>query len=296
MKIKRRTLEQLQLWGIRVGVIGIVIGLLYLYLGTTLFTITAYDVQGVDEESMVLVTSQLKDSSTKKVFGIFPGNKIFTYSNTSIVTAIRTIVPDVANVDLRPVGLHLVRVQITLLTPVARLADGNVISENGIVFTTKKDVGSYPLVIIASSTVQQVKIDGLMFNQLAVDGEAVDPLFIHNVLDLSTKVSSVIFHVTNILVESTGDITFSDEKGASKLLFLKDMDSKKVWSTIVSAIDTDPLKSKLANDKDNLEYLDARYGNKVFYRFSDMPFQNGKDTGIIGIHATSTTSTSTTAR
>ncbi len=296
MKIRRRTLEQLQLWGIRVGVIGVVIGLLYLYLGTTLFTITAYDVQGVDEESKVLVTSQLKDAATKKVFGIFPGNKIFTYSNSSIITTVRSVVTDTAKVELRPVGLHLVRVNVTLLSPIARLTDGNVISDNGIVFVTKKDTHNYPLITIASSTVQPVKIDGLMFSQIVVSGDAVDPLFIRNILDISAKVSSVIFHVTTILVEPTGDITFSDENGKSKLIFLKDMDIKKVWSTIVSAIDTDPLKSKLANNKANLEYLDARYGNKVFYRFSDMPFQNGKDTGIIGIHATTTTSTSTNVR
>ena len=71
------------------------------------------------------------------------------------------------------------------------------------------------------------------------------------------------------------------------------MDQKKVWSTLVSALDTDPLKTKLATDKGKLEYLDVRYGNKVFYRFSDMTFQNKGETGILDDHATPTQATST---
>jgi hypothetical protein len=100
--------------------------------------------------------------------------------------------------------------------------------------------------------------------------------------------SAIIFPVENILVERTGDISCMDKDEKSKIIFLKENDYKKVWSTLVSAIDTDPLKTKLATDKDNLEYLDVRYGNKVFYRFSDMAFQNGTVTGILGNHATTT--------
>ena len=60
-------------------------------------------------------------------------------------------------------------------------------------------------------------------------------------------------------------------------------DTDKVWSNIVSAIDTDPLKSKLLNNKDKLEYLDARFGNKVFFKFTN----DGK-TAIIPSHDIST--------
>jgi hypothetical protein len=74
----------------------------------------------------------------------------------------------------------------------------------------------------------------------------------------------------------------------SYVYFLRSANQKKVWSTLVSAIDTDPLKSKLSENRNGLQYLDVRYGNKVFYRFNDMSFQNGKGTVILGSHATTT--------
>ena len=107
-------------------------------------------------------------------------------------------------------------------------------------------------------------------------------------MDFASKVSRVIFSVDSIVVEKTGDIVLMNASGTTKLFFLKDTDKKKVWSTLVSAIDTVPLKTKLDTEREKLEYLDVRYGNKVFYRFSDMPFQNNGTTAILDGHATST--------
>ena len=112
--------------------------------------------------------------------------------------------------------------------------------------------------------------------------------FLVELSQVTAKISSVIFPVDSVVVEATGDVLCIDKRGMSKVIFLKDSDFKKTWSTLLSSIDTDPLKTKLLTDKNQLEYLDARYGNKVFYRFSDMTFQNGSVTGILGSHATST--------
>lgn len=42
-----------------------------------------------------------------------------------------------------------------------------------------------------------------------------------------------------------------------------------VWITFVSAIDAEPLKSKIVNNLNKLEYIDLRFGNKIFYKFND---------------------------
>ncbi len=39
------------------------------------------------------------------------------------------------------------------------------------------------------------------------------------------------------------------------------------WITFISAIDAEPLKTKLKNDFKNLEYIDLRFSNKIFYKF-----------------------------
>jgi hypothetical protein len=40
-----------------------------------------------------------------------------------------------------------------------------------------------------------------------------------------------------------------------------------VWTTFVSAISALPLKEKIEKDLKNLEYIDLRFGNKIFYKW-----------------------------
>lgn len=278
-------------------IVGVVIGIaliIYAYFFSYLFTITSYSVEGVDEITKEVLEKQLTVDMAQPWFGIFPKNKIFTYSGGTITTTVRTLIPDIAKIDVRPVGLRTVVVRATLLNPVMRFSDGKLLSDDGIVFSSKKETESFPLFALASSSVQSVKIDGLMFDRLMRDGRPVDHLFIKNIVDLSLKSGTVLFPVQSIFVDRNGDVIFSNETGLSRLLFLEDADIKKIWSTLVSAIDTEPLKGKLVNSRDVLEYIDVRYGNKVFYRFSDMSFQNIKVNGILGNHATSSSFSTTT--
>lgn len=294
MRIKRRTLASLRIWTLRISLTVIVCGALYLYGYSTFFTITSYDIQGVDQQAHDQIEHALYDASKKKTYGILPNDKIFTYSTARIVAVVRTYVSDAATVDIRPVGLHTVRIHVTLLTPLFRVSETEALTKDAIVFSTNKSITKYPHITIASSTKQATKINGLIFDVLTVDGKSVDVQFLDNLALLSSQVSSLIFQVANILVEATGDVSLMDASGKSKVMILQDVDQKKVWSTLVSALDTDPLKTKLATEREQLEYLDVRYGNKVFYRFSDMPFQNNGTAAILNSHATTSQGTSTT--
>jgi hypothetical protein len=272
----------------------IVCGALYLYAYSAFFTITSYDIQGVDQQAHDQIESALHNAAKKKTYGVLPNNKIFTYSTAGIVDVVRTHVSDAATIDVRPIGLHTVRIHVTLLTPLFRVSDTEGLTKDAIVFSTNKSITKYPHITIASSTKQATKINGLVFDTLTVGGQGIDVQFLDNLALLSSQVSSLIFPVTNILVETTGDVSLMDTHGKSKVMILQDADQKKVWSTLVSALDTDPLKTKLATEREQLEYLDVRYGNKVFYRFSDMPFQNNGTAAIISNHATTSQGTSTT--
>ncbi len=69
-----------------------------------------------------------------------------------------------------------------------------------------------------------------------------------------------------------------------------------VWVTFISAIDTEPLKSKLEKNLKNLEYIDLRFSNKVFYKFKDnikKEIIKDEEDIINNINATSSVSTST---
>ena len=119
---------------------------------------------------------------------------------------------------------------------------------------------------------------------------------------LMKKINTVIFVVSKIDIDSYGDISLYDTRGISKVMIAPDADIARIWSDLVSAVDTEPLKSKLQKNKDALEYLDIRFGDKVFYKFTGdtattSKFTNNDKPVIIDTHeATTTIISSTTIR
>lgn len=296
MKIKKKTLALTLRVIIKLSVGVLIFSFFYCYVYTDYFTIHSYQISGIDENDKLAILAQLRLLDTKKVYLVFPSNKIFTYSNSMIISTVRTVVEETSAITIRPVGLHTVKIDITLLKPLFRISDTVGLTNDGVIFTTKYNLSSYPRITIASSTTQNFKHEGLSFTQIVIPSKPHEKEFLTNLDSFIGKISSVIFPVDTILVESSGDVSAYNKEETSKILFLGDADLKKVWSTLLSAIDTDPLKSKLTTNKAGLEYLDVRYGNKVFYRFNDMAFQKGALTGILENHATSTQGISTTTQ
>lgn len=54
-----------------------------------------------------------------------------------------------------------------------------------------------------------------------------------------------------------------------KVLFKIDSDFEKIIGNLQTAISTDPLKTKFNNNYISLLYIDLRFGNKVYFKFSD---------------------------
>lgn len=52
-----------------------------------------------------------------------------------------------------------------------------------------------------------------------------------------------------------------------EIRFKKDSDFKKIATNFKAALDTEPLLSKFKNEYSKLEYIDLRFGNKVYYKF-----------------------------
>lgn len=71
---------------------------------------------------------------------------------------------------------------------------------------------------------------------------------------------------------SNGDmkIFLKNENDNSSYIYINTNDKAEyVWITFVSAIDAEPLKTKLKNKLTKLDYIDLRFSNKVFYKFKD---------------------------
>jgi len=56
---------------------------------------------------------------------------------------------------------------------------------------------------------------------------------------------------------------------APKIIFNKDADFMKLAENLEASITTEPLVTKLKNEYKLLQYLDLRFGNKVYFKFND---------------------------
>ena len=299
MKIKRRTIVFLYKLSITLLCGGGLVVCAYSYFFTPLFTITSYDIVGVDDHSSATIETLLRKEAAHRRFYIFSHDKIGSYSSNAIFEQVRTVVSDAKVVRSSAVGLHRLQVVITRYTPLFRVSGSEAIDEQGNIFSTDWPIASLPRLEVASSSLKLVYRDGYSITQMMYKGEPISQELLGSLSKLSSQVSEVVFPVETISIEASGDIIFFNAAKRSKILFTHDINTKKAWSTLLSAIDTDPLKGKLALEKEKLEYLDVRFGNKVFYRFSDMAFQKGETNGILGGHASSTNTASvatTTAR
>ena len=98
---------------------------------------------------------------------------------------------------------------------------------------------------------------------------------IENKEKLKLKIQSVYFDIYK-------DAYLHMEKGEIRINIYNDLDT--VWNDYLSAIGDNKLSYKLKNERDNLDYLDLRFPNKLFYKFKTY------DQRILG---TSTISSST---
>lgn len=91
---------------------------------------------------------------------------------------------------------------------------------------------------------------------------------------------------TSIMQNGDIKIFLKNTKNESGYLYANTKDnSEEVWNTFASLLIADPLKGLLSKDLYNLNYIDLRFKNKVFYKFNN-------NSNISNTIFTSTTSTS----
>jgi hypothetical protein len=190
------------------------------------------------------------------------------YRALTIKSAIAGVLPNTESISIIPVGLHTLRITVRTYEPLFKIDETRGITKEGVIYTEFKDMSRLPVFFVASSTTKEVIRNGIpSVTMMGVEGSILNSLS-----EFIQKIDTAVFVVSKIYIDSFGDVTLYDKTGESKIIFSRETSLDKVWSNIVSAIDTEPLKTKLDNvkaGKDTLEYLDIRFGNKVFYKFTN---------------------------
>lgn len=270
----------------------LLVGVVYAYTRTSVLTITNYDIVGLSEEKQAEVAVALKVIDQKPFLRFIPANKLFTYRKRESRQRIVELFPETKEVLFQAVLPNTLRVTVLTHAPLFRVDETKVLSSEGVLYQNLSE--ELPTVLFASSTVTQKEVEGIQMSYLVIDATPVESLSyaLDNLTFLIPKINAVLFPVVSIVIDTTGDVTFFSANNQQVKTPLQ-TDSRRVWSNIVSAIDTEPLKGLLEKKKDSFEYIDGRFGNKMFYKFTTTPIPTIITATTTEVYDTSTTTTVT---
>jgi hypothetical protein len=226
-----------------------VIGAGYVYFFTGTFTIRDYRIVGAPSGYEETLVRQIGFLAEQKLFGSLPGNRVVSYHDGEMRTAITEILPNTKNIQIYPSGFHTVTIRLMQHVPLFSVSDTHAMSTEGTVYKEITPLDAFPRLEVSSST------------------EVASKRLIE-IAELAKNISDILYPVRFVSFDEYGDIRLYDERKASAIILRQDFDMTRVWSNILSAIDTDPLEGKLAADLEKLDYIDARFGNKIFYKFT----------------------------
>jgi hypothetical protein len=245
------------------------IAFLYVYFGTGVFTIRTYEIEGAPPQYVEELRNGFDILAEQKLFYSLPGNRIISFHDEDIRTLIQETLTNTKDITIYPKGLHTLYIKIESYVPLFAVSDTHAITEDSVVYKEIIPLTEYPRLEVASTTV----VTKERFNSLA---------------KLVKNLSAVIFPIRYIVIDQYDDVRLYDERHRSAVILALSSDTGKVWSNLLSAIDTEPLKTKLAAEGSKLDYLDTRFGNKVFYKFT-----NGDAPAIIPSENATSTATTT---
>jgi cell division septal protein FtsQ len=233
----------------RLFVLALVCGAFYVYFRTGLFTIKDYRIIGAPDTYAETLKENAVELANQKIYKLLPGNRIMSYHKIDLAERILSILPNTNLVSIYPSGLHTITIKIRPYTPVFAIDDTHAIAQDGTIYKEINPLTDFPRLELATST-------------------TVNSTTLSQITTLSKNIETVLFPVRTIAIDTHEDVKLYSASGTAYITYSLDEDMAKVWSNILSAIDTDPLKKNLATDAHGLEYIDARFGNKIFYKFT----------------------------
>lgn len=222
----------------------------YVYFRSGLLTIKSYEIEGAPEAYVAGLQNDMDILATQKLYMTLPGNRVISFHDDDIRTLIMETLPNTSRIRIYLKNLHTLHVGIQSYTPLFSVSDTHAITENGVVYKEITSLSDYPRLHIASTT----QVTRKTFVSLA---------------KITKELGEVLFPIEYIDIDDYDDIRLYDKNRRSAIILRSESDMDKIWSNILSAIDTDPLKKKLSQSGERLEYIDTRFGNKVFYKFGD---------------------------
>ena len=107
-----------------------------------------------------------------------------------------------------------------------------------------------------------------------IGGRILDEEHFQSIVLMKDRFTALSFNLIQIILSENGDYEFglSYMRSASahpKVIFNKNANLGRVMEDFATALLKDPLKTKIREDYNKLLYLDLRFDNKVYYKFTE---------------------------
>lgn len=247
-----------------------IIVLIFLFLTYVFFTNKNMYINKIiilPEDYTIRITDVTNPLLKEKHFYLIPTSHTVFIPKSNIMKQIQTNYPEIKTVDITHKGLTTIEIDYVLRTPLFRLDNGLAVDTEGVVYQEPKDINNLPILTLKVNLPNKEKLKDISL--------------------FSKKLKTTLNEVREIIVDENYDVSYLFSQSNSYIITTLKDDTDILWSTLISAITTDPLLSTLNSSKKSLRYIDLRFGNKVFYKF-------GKSGSISSTTKESTISTTTT--
>ncbi|MDP3958266.1 MAG: hypothetical protein Q8Q36_02265 [bacterium] len=265
---KRRVARLKQVFFTLVLFSGVLAFFLFLFREPSL-RVNAVELSGAEAVPAEEILGVVNESLAGAYFRLVPKESVFFYPKGAIEEELAARFPRLARVELSLENFRALRVEVIERAP-AYLWCGSAreivtsecfsLDETGYVFDR-------PAVFSGSSLAR-------FYGALAGEGDgAVGKRFLPENEFAELRRFLVAAEALGLAPSSlvkkggqAGDYEISLKEGGT-LLFTLDGGAEKPASNLESALDTDPLKKNMAAKRSALDYIDLRFGNKVFFKF-----------------------------
>jgi hypothetical protein len=238
-------------------------GALIYLLGRPEVTIQMVTVVGADVIPESEIQSVAEQKLTGRYFFIFPRSSIFLFPRGSIAASVSESFKRIHDVDVLTEGFQEISVHVVEREPFALwcrklslVETCYFLDKNGYVFSEAPNF---------KGTLYTRYYGGLENVASPIGIQLLTPeIFTQHSLFVDA-LEQLGMHVESASLMQSGDRVFRLKSG-SEILFSKDQELAVVLANLESALSSDVFKEKRVED---LEYLDLRFGNRVFYKMKN---------------------------
>ncbi len=262
-RIKRRQQRTLLKVGLSLFILVGVCTLLYSVPRFPQLTIEQVSVHGNEVVSTATIERTVEDKLSGFYVHFFPRRTAFLYPKEALTEALQTLDPHIESASVSLSNFHTLEVEVLERKPFALYCGSEVVAtsstcyfldEDGYIFSDAPQFSDAPFISFYGTTTAPIITSHLLRKD---EFKAVS----YTVQELA----KLHYEVIRIALKEEGLVEMTLKIGA-KILFAQDSDYGKALNNLKALVSSDSFKEKNAEGMVQVDYIDLRFGNKVFYK------------------------------